>query len=88
MCRAFTRNMPTGELTDRVGLEWSVAHAEVESMEGAAFAMTCGLYAQDYLSLRVVSNYVRPRAKAEWNAALAQANLATAMLEALKARRQ
>lgn len=88
MCRAFTRNMPTGELSNVVGLDWLDAHVEVESMEGAAFAMTCGLYAQDYLSLRVVSNYVRPRAESQWNAELAQEHLASAMCEALRARRQ
>lgn len=88
MCRAFTRNMPTGELTHVAGLDWQEAHVEVESMEGAAFAMVCEQSAQDYLSLRVVSNYVRPGAEAQWNAALAQKYLAAAMFEALKARQQ
>ena len=83
-CRAFTFNTPTGDLANPVGLKWQDWNVEVESMEGAAFAMVCQKLTTDYLSLRVVSNYVSPRHAAQWNPPLAQQHLAIAMVEVLK----
>ena len=85
-CRALTRNMPTGELSNLAGLDWKKEQVDIESMEGAAVALECELYAKEFLTLRVVSNYVRPAQEAQWNSELAKANLAVAILDVLKTR--
>ena len=41
--------------------------ADLESMEGAAFAYACKMMQMDYLQIRSVSNYVEVRNKKNWN---------------------
>lgn len=82
--RAHTRAMPTGDCSRVEGLDWKATQAAVESMESAAFAWVCSRFANRYLSLRVVSNYVAPREVAQWNSPLAQMRLAEALNDVLK----
>ncbi|MGP1363358.1 MAG: phosphorylase family protein [Bacteroides sp.] len=85
--RALTFSYPTGDvLCKRERLD-KYKEGMVESMESAAFSLVCSnLQIKEYLSLRVVSNYVRRREQAQWNVPLAQANLAEAILEVLYTR--
>ncbi len=49
-------------------------HPDVESMEGAAFLVSCG-HAKHYTQIRAISNYVEKRDKSKWNMTLAIKNL-------------
>ena len=49
--------------------------AQVESMEGAAFAYACLLEQQSFLQIRSISNYVESRNREAWNIPLAIENL-------------
>lgn len=49
--------------------------AQVESMEGAAFAYACLLEQLPHLQIRSISNYVEPRDREKWNLPLAIGNL-------------
>lgn len=42
-------------------------HADVESMEGAAFFYACLLAGQPFLELRAISNHVEPRNRENWD---------------------
>lgn len=42
-------------------------HAQLESMEGAAFHWVCLQYGVPFLQLRSISNYVEPRDKDKWD---------------------
>lgn len=53
--------------------------ADVESMEGAAFALACQSRGGDYISLRVISNYVAPQPEAAWDIPKAQIQLGSAL---------
>lgn len=44
-------------------------YAQIESMEGAAFAQTCTFYGVPYLAIRSLSNYVEVRNRANWKLA-------------------
>jgi futalosine hydrolase len=44
-------------------------HAQIESMEGAAFFLTCQLHNVPHLAIRSISNYVEPRNRAAWKVA-------------------
>jgi len=50
-------------------------HADVESMEGAAFLYTCQLHQQPAIQIRSISNYVTIRDRDAWNIPLAIQNL-------------
>lgn len=50
-------------------------HAQVESMEGAAFFYACLLANIPFLEIRSISNYVEPRNREAWNLPLAIENL-------------
>jgi futalosine hydrolase len=47
----------------------------IESMEGAAFFMTCQRFNVDCIQIRAISNYVEKRNKLNWNIRLAIENL-------------
>ena len=49
--------------------------ADIESMEGAAFAFVCANFGQKYLQIRAVSNYIEPRNRGNWEVELALTNL-------------
>lgn len=57
---------------------------DVESMEGAAFFMTCLLDKVNFLEIRAISNYVEPRNREAWNLPLAIQNLNKTLLHILK----
>lgn len=50
-------------------------HADVESMEGAAFFAACKGISGNYIQLRTISNYVERRDKSKWQMPLAIKNL-------------
>jgi len=61
-------------------------NADMESMEGAAFAFVCEKFEQNYLQIRSVSNYIEPRNRSNWQVekALDSLNMTLiGMLEAL-----
>lgn len=60
------------------------AHAQVESMEGAAVFYACLLSGVPFLEIRAVSNYVVPRNRDQWNIPLAVAQLNQTLLELLE----
>lgn len=57
--------------------------AEIETMEGAAFAYVCKLEGARFLQLRTISNYVEERAKADWNIPLAIENLNSHLIKVI-----
>lgn len=62
--------------------------ADLESMEGAAFAYACKMMQMDYLQLRSVSNHVEVRNKANWNIDLAIQNVNTELINLIKSYNQ
>ena len=59
-------------------------NADLETMEGAAFAYACKMMQVDYLQLRAVSNFVEPRNKANWNLDLAIHNVNTVLIQLIQ----
>ncbi len=59
-------------------------NADLESMEGAAFAYACKMMQVDYLQLRAVSNYVEVRNKANWDIDLAIQKVNAELIKCLK----
>lgn len=59
------------------------SHADIESMEGAAFMFSCKVHKIRYLQLRCVSNYVEDRNVARWDIPLAVKNLNGFLLDLL-----
>ncbi|MEM9991618.1 MAG: futalosine hydrolase [Bacteroidota bacterium] len=57
--------------------------ADLESMEGAAFAYVCGVQNINYLQLRAISNYVESRQREAWNLPLSIGNLNKVLLDIL-----
>jgi futalosine hydrolase len=57
--------------------------AEIETMEGAAFFYVCLQYKVNFVQIRSISNYVKPREIAEWNIPLAIENLNKKLFEIL-----
>ncbi len=55
--------------------------AEVESMEGAAFFLTCLLVGASFLQIRSISNYVETRNRAAWDLPKAIKNLNNVLIE-------
>jgi futalosine hydrolase len=49
--------------------------AKVESMEGAAIFYVCRWFGMPFMQIRAISNYVAPRAEAQWDIPLALENL-------------
>lgn len=72
------------------GFEPSIAainqryHADIETMEGAAFFYACLLEKQTFLAIRSISNYVEPRNRDNWNIPLAIENLNNVLIEIIK----
>ncbi|MBK8700407.1 MAG: futalosine hydrolase [Saprospiraceae bacterium] len=60
-------------------------HADVESMEGAAFLYTCKLMDVKCHQLRALSNRVEPRNRANWQLDKAISNLNAFLIETLSA---
>lgn len=58
-------------------------HPDVESMEGAAFMMTCKTMDVKFHQIRAISNYVEPRNKDNWKLNLAIDNLNATLIKAL-----
>lgn len=58
-------------------------HADIESMEGAAFMMSCILAKVSCIQLRSVSNYVEKRNPDNWKVSLAINNLNTLLISFL-----
>jgi futalosine hydrolase len=50
-------------------------HADVESMEGAAFIYSCKIHNVKHIQIRSVSNYIEDRDVSKWNIPLAVQNL-------------
>nr|MBP8894284.1 futalosine hydrolase [Saprospiraceae bacterium] len=59
--------------------------ADVESMEGAAFAFVCSKFDQRYLQLRAISNYIEPRNRSNWKVELALDNLNKVLISMIEA---
>lgn len=57
--------------------------AELETMEGAAFFYVSLFYEVNFIQLRAISNYVKPRKFAQWNISLAIENLNKKLFELL-----
>jgi futalosine hydrolase len=58
-------------------------HPDVETMEGAAFMMTCKTMDVKFHQVRAISNYVEPRNKDNWKLNLAIDNLNAILIKAL-----
>ena len=58
-------------------------HADVETMEGAAFMFSCKLHKIRYIQVRSVSNYIEDRNIAKWNIPLAVQNLNRFLIDLL-----
>ncbi len=58
--------------------------ADVESMEGAAFAYICSAQQLPYLQIRAISNYVEPRNRDAWNLPLAIDNLNEVLVQLIQ----
>lgn len=59
-------------------------NADLESMEGGAFAYACKMMQMDYLQLRAVSNHVEVRNKENWNIELAIQNVNAELIRLVK----
>lgn len=62
---ALTVNTTSGSETT-IATRSNKYHAQLESMEGAAFHWVCLQYGVPFLQLRSISNYVEPRDKDKW----------------------
>jgi len=71
---AVTVNMATGSVHTAAKIQERYK-ADIESMEGAAFAFVCSSEKVNFLALRSISNYVGPRQKEKWDIGLALENL-------------
>lgn len=60
----------------------SLLNPDVESMEGASFAMACESQEVKGIQIRAVSNYVEKRDKSKWNIPLAINNLNQFLIDA------
>jgi futalosine hydrolase len=60
---------------DTIGTLKQIYHADLESMEGAAFFYACLSDGVPFAEIRSVSNYVAERDKSHWNVPLAIQNL-------------
>jgi futalosine hydrolase len=58
-------------------------HAEVETMEGAAFMFSCKLHKIRHIQIRSISNYIEDRDISKWNIPLAVQNLNRFLLDLL-----
>jgi futalosine hydrolase len=58
--------------------------AQVESMEGAAVFYVCRWFGVPCLQIRAISNYVAPRAEAQWDIPLALDNLKNTLSDLLQ----
>jgi len=59
-------------------------NADLESMEGAAFAYACKMMQVDYLQIRAVSNHVEVRNQDNWNIDLAIKNVNAALINSIR----
>ena len=70
----ITVNTIHGEDTSIVGVMYRL-NPQVETMEGAAFFMTCQRFSVNCMQLRSISNYVEKRNKSKWDIPKAIKNL-------------
>ncbi|HUM46802.1 MAG TPA: futalosine hydrolase [Chitinophagales bacterium] len=68
--KGITMNTVSGN-EHRIARLTSKFHADIESMEGAAFMYCCLKESIPFLQLRTVSNYVQKRDKSKWDIPLA-----------------
>lgn len=59
-------------------------NAEIESMEGAAFAFVCLMEKINFIQLRAISNFVESRDTTKWNIKLALENLSKELLRVIE----
>jgi len=76
----LTVNCVSGTQTT-IDLRKQKYNADLESMEGAAFAYACKMMQIDYLQIRSISNHVEVRNKAHWNIDLAIQNVNTELIK-------
>ena len=63
----LTVHNSSGEVQQIAQRRAKFPHAQIESMEGAAFFQTCAYFGLErYLQIRAVSNYVEPRCRENW----------------------
>lgn len=74
LCKAITVNKVHGLTASIVETE-ILFSADIESMEGAAFAYVCQELKLDYIQMRSISNRVEERNKENWNIPLAIKNI-------------
>lgn len=85
--QGLTVNRVHGTAASIAALRTRYPHAQVESMEGAAFFLASLLARRPFLQVRSISNYVEPRNRANWDIPLAIARLNEtlwAMLQSLR----
>lgn len=81
--RGLTVNKVHGNMQSIARIR-SKYHADVESMEGAAFFQTCLVAGVPFLEIRAISNYVEPRNRANWKLAEAIAALNESLIKLLQ----
>ena len=79
---AITVNTIHGEDTSIVRVMYRL-NPQIETMEGAAFFMTCQRFSVNCIQLRSISNYVEKRNRDAWEIELALSNLAEETLRTL-----
>jgi futalosine hydrolase len=84
MVTGITVNTVHGE-EKSIAAVYGRCHPYVESMEGAAFLMSCAASGVACAQVRAVSNYVERRDKAKWNIPLALSNLNQKIFEIIQA---
>ncbi|MEI7802219.1 MAG: futalosine hydrolase [Bacteroidota bacterium] len=72
--KAITVNTSHGSETSIEKVK-SKFHADIESMEGAAFAYCCAQFKIPWMEVRSISNYIERRDRSKWNIPLAITNL-------------
>lgn len=81
--KGLTVNTTTGSASSILSISRQFG-ADVESMEGAAFAYVCDMERHAYIQLRSISNHVTPRNKAGWDIPRAVAALNEVLVGILK----
>lgn len=84
-CAGLTVNQVSGSSTTIRKRTSLFPHAQVESMEGAAFFYACQQAGVEPLQLRAISNYVEPRNREAWKMGEAIQSLNQALEQLLQA---
>ncbi|QZE12970.1 futalosine hydrolase [Halosquirtibacter laminarini] len=80
---SITSNTSHGSI-ESIQIAKTQAHADIESMEGAAVAFVAKQESIDYIEMRTISNHVEPRDRSKWNIPLALDNLCTSFFQLLE----